>query len=258
MSFIVSILRLVFCDRLFDREKRSKVIANGVLMLTIWCAALYFAVNKMMATNPDPYDTSAILPHVLLILAVIVLVVLVIKTFFGYAVWPLLKVIPANCFVIDYRCTFDQGVKTYTKAEVLLWRKSWNRAKEIYYIPLGIFQNSDMMFPKVKIRPITANPKVRDISFKVKLGFGGELNAEAIQRAIIYFGKINPCEWKLDDAVKGLAYEFAEAKSKQISEFYNPLDSKQQKEFEDLAGSFLNEKLEKTSLIVYSAKFSIN
>ena len=110
------------------------------------------------------------------------------------------------------------------------------------------------------VTPITENPKVREVSYTVNFlvsnpdkyysSFGAGTNFlwNEADKAVIN---------EIFRMVRYQLYEFNDLHSGKLAEFYNPLDEKQQQEFEELLVGFLNEKLDDVGL-KYEASFSVH
>jgi hypothetical protein len=114
------------------------------------------------------------------------------------------------------------------------------------------------------VHPVTANPKVRDITCSLSLGL--------IEETITGFGQVikfigltkigsdwysNRQRFNWDVFTKSLLYDFAEACSKELAELYNPLNEEQQERFKKLIQGFVKPRLVGSGLKIDSCSFSI-
>jgi hypothetical protein len=120
-------------------------------------------------------------------------------------------------------------------------------------IVLGSTLNTDTM----TVRLITANPKVREITYIVKMRFTSRLAAEA-QHSLskIWRKSATTVRENIDQFVRQLCYDFNEQHSIVLGKLYNPLDQTQQERFSVLLQAFLEPKLRAVELTFDSASFS--
>lgn len=114
------------------------------------------------------------------------------------------------------------------------------------------------MEAKTSVMPITENPKVRQISYSVRI---------EIARPEVFFKK-TPARWEMREAtevrreVVNIAarwlYEFNEHHSKGLGELYNPLDEGQVSQLRKMVLPWLNEKLEPEGLRGIDVAFKVN
>lgn len=84
------------------------------------------------------------------------------------------------------------------------------------------------------LNPITTNPKVRNLIYKVEISGGATLQ-ECV--SLHLWQKRNGRS--ADDWLRYQLYELNEAKSREMSQFYNPCDTSQQAEFRKLVEDWL-------------------
>jgi hypothetical protein len=100
------------------------------------------------------------------------------------------------------------------------------------------------------VSPVTSNPKVRTIAYDVRL-VADLASEEDFQKwfhflttvhhvTVVDFSDIHS---SIQRMLKFELYEFQNAHSQEIAEFYNPLDPAQQQKFHDLVFRFLQERL---------------
>jgi hypothetical protein len=100
----------------------------------------------------------------------------------------------------------------------------------------------------INIKPITANPEVRELVCEVWLETDGTPES---------YMKFRKSEWAggLQRRLEYHLYEFEEVHHGQLSEFYNPGDSEQQRQFQALVFEYLKPRLEGTGIWFRSAFF---
>ncbi len=119
------------------------------------------------------------------------------------------------------------------------------------------------------VQPITPNPKLRDLHYDFEAVIGPDL--EAYGHYIAKFGapmldkydenrvlkppRLNSKD--INNFVRSLLYELNERHSRDLAEFYNPLDDEQQKRFSNLVRQFIEEDLRKVGLQIRSVRFSL-
>lgn len=103
----------------------------------------------------------------------------------------------------------------------------------------------------MSLQPITPNPKVRKLSYKVVAEAAG--TPEAALQVHELLGKWD----SVDDCLRYHLYNFQEQKSTALGQFFNPLDSEQQRNFAELVLDFLSPLLERTGVIVKTALFNL-
>lgn len=217
-------------------------ISLGLLILFV---SLIIGLSTVMAKNHQ--DSS------LFILAVLA----ALLTYFsvmglGIALGRTVKIGP-DTYLIDKR---NFAVSQPAMRPLEVWEKSlsgfvWVKAKDVY------------REIRMSVSPITPNPKVRTIKYVVNVA-AHIVSLEAFRRFLTYTKN----EFHLTEApddiaryvgehVKFWLYEFNNAHSKEIGDFYNPMDPSQQKMFLELVSGFLDEKLQHLEIVVQSATFNI-
>lgn len=107
-------------------------------------------------------------------------------------------------------------------------------------------------FFKMVARPITNNPKVRELCYFVRLVSGGDI--ESCQKSWQHG------HWNGGDRanIETMLYDLNENRSSDLAQFWNPLRAEQQRAFQDLVGEVLAPSLEPLGLRVHEARFSLN
>ncbi len=116
---------------------------------------------------------------------------------------------------------------------------------------------------EVTVHPVTANPKVRDITCYLCLKVEA-MTVENLNRVIRFVGFDHlgfAYSWSesadLSDVARSLLYDFAEAYSRDLGTLFNPLNEDQQARFKEWLTAFVNPKLAGSGLVVDSCSFSI-
>jgi len=155
---------------------------------------------------------------------------------------------------------------------------TFNEDNSVNYHPFGTFclegsdsyvnmpYNIDMTS---SISPLTDNPKVRPLKYKVSVSVGTpKVFYSVFQRRSIP-GRWGGGELEINGSgmfsidneiyrvVEYWLFEFNEENSKILSKFYNPLDDKQISELKELVENWVNPKLEKDGLVVEFKNFKI-
>lgn len=109
--------------------------------------------------------------------------------------------------------------------------------------------------PHGQVTPITENPKARRICFEgtPKVTDVGKFLSKPEREA----ARHNPARVAglIKRTVEFHFYNFNEWRSKELARFYNPLDPKQQKGFQELLGPWVNERLEDEGIEVHDLHF---
>jgi hypothetical protein len=126
-----------------------------------------------------------------------------------------------------------------------LWK--WDpRLRDGRHVSFASFTEHFVM----KLDPVTPNPKVRHLTYLVKLsGRGTPQSAQEFYRE---FGTGHPT-WRR--FVQSLLYDFNEAHSKELAELFNPHEEEQQRRFKSLIRGFLDPKLEGRGLFLMESGF---
>jgi ribosomal protein S24E len=106
---------------------------------------------------------------------------------------------------------------------------------------------------EIVIRPVTENPKVRELVIQASFKFGG--SPEKKEALLTLMDKLK--KWDSKSLIRYFLYEFAEEKSKELGKFYNPESGEQQQEFLHLAVNSIDEKVKAFGMEIYYAKFSL-
>jgi hypothetical protein len=106
------------------------------------------------------------------------------------------------------------------------------------------------------VRPITVNPKVREISYFVKVKFASNLAQATHTLSAIWRKSATNVQMNVDQFLRQLCYDFNEEHSAELGTFYNPLDPAQQDKFSTKLREFLEPKLAAVGLTFDSTAFS--
>jgi hypothetical protein len=90
---------------------------------------------------------------------------------------------------------------------------------------------------KMHLKPITDNPKVRDLWYILKVKWCRTPEDMLALEKLLEQRKESGIS-SIDTLLEYICYELHEAKSKEMAKFFNPRDSKQQKEFAGLVTEF--------------------
>ncbi|MFH0815150.1 MAG: hypothetical protein V1902_03700 [Candidatus Falkowbacteria bacterium] len=110
------------------------------------------------------------------------------------------------------------------------------------------------------VKPITENPKVREVHYTVAFE---EVDVKKFVEAVVamapYDGQMSheQFEARYLRLVKLVVYDFNDAHSKELSEFYNPLRTEQQAAFLDLLKKYLDPKLAEVGLAVKAVTWDV-
>jgi len=155
-----------------------------------------------------------------------------------------ITMIPGNSIIIDENANYVASF------EHRAWL--WDNDKLLANTKTCSYKQEDVMISFTGPHAVTANPKVRNIAYSIKLvKFGSPQKFIAHIKTVENFG---------GDTENWLAYwlyEFNEAKSKELSKFYNPKDNEQQLEFLDLLLNFLGPQLLQARVKLSDARFFI-
>ena len=127
------------------------------------------------------------------------------------------------------------------------WWELKHLLKTSWFEPIYLHrQNIDM-----RVAPITANPKVRDVIYQVVVA--PIVTIEGVQQLVDQ--KLMDKQAR-DAFVRSLLYDFNNDHSTQIGELYNPCRAEQQDAFYQLVRGFLEPHLSPTGLKIVDASFS--
>lgn len=107
---------------------------------------------------------------------------------------------------------------------------------------------------KMGVSPITENPKVQRIDYRVEVVQLGSLGALVDFRSNVLH---NPKFGDAQRLVEYWCFEWQFKHSKEIAEFYNPVNSEQQRRFQTLLRAFVEPKLAGTGVAFAGASFSV-
>ncbi len=107
----------------------------------------------------------------------------------------------------------------------------------------------------MSVNPITDNPKVQKIEYRVTLTPRASFDSRQSYRAKVLR---DPRFRTMDKLVAYHCYEWQYAHSKEIAGFYNPIDPEQQRKFKETLRSFLEPRLADTGLEFLNARFMLN
>ncbi|MDO8655541.1 MAG: hypothetical protein Q7R48_04020 [bacterium] len=136
------------------------------------------------------------------------------------------------------------------------------KGREIAYL-----SDKYKLYVGMKVQPITANPKVRELAYTVELAISN--NAESMSLYVARFGapslkmlsqgthQLYFESEEIGKHVQSLLYEFNEYHSKELSKFYNPFDEKQQQEFGQLLRTYVEKDAARFGLEIREARFSL-
>jgi len=137
------------------------------------------------------------------------------------------------------------GAGKYVYTEVPFVKKN----SDYIAVPIG-----DRLVSSSSVTPITDNPKARKITYSVlgmidpdvyfSLGSTGFKDYEGTAKSV-------------NERIQYQLYELNNAHSKELAEFYNPLNPGQQELFKKLVNDFMNERLEGTGISVLCTGFQI-
>lgn len=123
------------------------------------------------------------------------------------------------------------------------------------------------LYVSMKVQPITANPKVRELNYSVELAISN--NAESMSLYVARFGapslkmfsqgtyQLYFESGEIEKHVQSLLYEFNEYHSKELSKFYNPFDENQQQEFGRLLRTYVEKDAASFGLEIRRARFTL-
>ncbi|MFH0873728.1 MAG: hypothetical protein V1846_02700 [Candidatus Komeilibacteria bacterium] len=162
--------------------------------------------------------------------------------------------IPMTCVKTHYVASVrlalpDKNVADVEWTTVHLW--SWDPrvdARHNKWVSLADWQQSAGM----KVQPITDNPKVRNLEYRVSWEYPTETDLEGWTTLLTELKGETPQTY-----MSRQLYEFDEKHSRELAKFYNPLDGYQQTEFRDLLMKFMWPTLQKSNLRIVEATFSL-
>ncbi len=176
------------------------------------------------------------------------------------------RYIVVSSLMVVFFCTSILGLSIFVPNKSMIIS---NDLQEIVHVNQGsvfaIFRNNEILenckivsFKKgiidkifMSFNPISVNPKVREISYSVEL-MSIESPEEALNR-LKFEKEVRP----LKDHLKFWLYEFHEKHGKEIAEFYNPVNEKQQQKFSSLLKDFISPHLEKTGVEISNVRFNL-
>jgi hypothetical protein len=153
--------------------------------------------------------------------------------------------VPANSIVVSA----DGVIKHSFKKKTFVAERTLDNTSTII---LGSILSTDEM----RVQPITSNPKVRDITYRVKVQFTSRLVEAPHSLFAIWRKSATTVQENVDKFVRQLCYDFNEQYSIELGAFYNPLDQTQQEKFSAKLREFLEPKLANVELAFDSTAFS--
>jgi len=219
-----------------------------------------FNYQNSLATSGNIGSSS------LLLLACIILAALLIslagwgiRLLVGSAQRPLLVVLGEDTVLM---CEKDNYPKEYFSEEHCFWRWGCNkRFKGMYGVSYSELKVDRVLQEVRRVQPITTNPKVRNICYLVSFDLNQSLkgkNLASLQKRRSLLGDHWYGDISVTKIMKSALYEFSEAKSKEIAEFYNPEDPKQQEKFSNLVKSWMSEIMAGSPFIITNVTFSLD
>lgn len=176
---------------------------------------------------------------------------------FSLAAWEIVddktrKIFPNSVLVSGTTGKIDRVV---TK-KLMVWKRTFTRSG-LANIVLG----TQTAFINMEVSPITKNPKVIMLRYKVEVK-GLFDDSTKLQ---LFLDNMWASGIKLWDdfrrhilsVVKFQLYELNEKNSKELAVFYNPEDKKQQANFQTCIADLINPALRKVGLVVESASFQL-
>ncbi len=157
----------------------------------------------------------------------------------------LIKVLPKESFLLGP----DQEIRGMfpKKAQLWRWDSQLSGASVVSYAA-----EETKVFMEVK--PITDNPKVRDVRYTVIVkAFGTPEKVLAVQQWLAE----NNSHQNVKDFLEFWLYEFNEKHSQDLAVFYNPKDAKQQCLFFRLVAGFFKPHLKGSGVTLKSARFRL-
>jgi len=126
----------------------------------------------------------------------------------------------------------------------------WTGDNRLAGAKIASYQNKPIVVSE-KFKPISANPKVRDLQYIISVmrkeeGLDSFL---AMKRKEEKFGE------SVDFRCKYLLCEFVEENGRQLAELYNPYDKEQQEKFGDLVREYFDPRLAEYGCKVKDASF---
>lgn len=105
---------------------------------------------------------------------------------------------------------------------------------------------------EMETRPITANPKVRELTYSVVIRAVGDLRGAKARLNL----RNKWQNFSFEKWLRFQLYEFQEKRSVQLAEFYNPVSHEQQADFLSLVMTFLHAELDRAGFELMEARFS--
>ena len=120
------------------------------------------------------------------------------------------------------------------------------------------FANLDMGWKSFGsgVSVVTENPKVRRIHYELfaRVKYPADFYIKEYRRS---FSRENEADDELRKLVDYQIYDFNNIHSKELAQFYNPLDEEQNKQLKELLESYFNERLAEDGVEVVFQKFSV-
>jgi len=136
--------------------------------------------------------------------------------------------------------------------DTLVFRRQFNKLVKKFCCTIDSF---DVATDHVRMtaRPITVNPKVREIHYSVSFFTKGSL-----QNVKNLLDKLSVSQRQsAGELIQFHLFNFQEQFSKELAEFFNPLDEEQQRKLSVLVGAFLRPHLANSGITIQSVRFSL-
>jgi len=180
--------------------------------------------------------------------------VLILTTLVGWGAYDNRKLIiwPNSAYVSN---TTGKIIQTQME-KITVWKKK-HAQLGLTIIPL----KAETTTIHMALSPITPNPKVRKLSYKVTVKglFDDSSKLQLFLNNMLASG-LKLCynlSKHISSIVKFQLYEMNEKNSKELAGFYNPEDKAQQTSFQKCIAKYINPTLEKIGLEVESASFQL-
>jgi len=160
-----------------------------------------------------------------------------------------LKEVKAGSLLVDTSRALDSQVVTIYRENQHIFDGD-GRLCEPYRI---VETDSMQTTAGIIVHPITDNPKVRDLRCQVEIALPPLDDRSDWNSMLVELNGDEPATY-----AKRLMYEFAEKRSRELSQFYNPLDDGQQQKFRFMVEDDLTHPLLQAGLGFKTARFDLN